>query len=385
MRTTLFWMTSNLNMRILTLVLIITWLSGCAPANQHYDKSKAHHTPDGFQNHYASNQQIDRSLWEVLSWQIDSWWNSLPPKPNRPTPQVKADIYFVQKNGKAGVNMQPALTWIGHASMLVQASGINVLTDPIFSERASPVQFAGPKRSYAPGLALKDLPHIDVVVISHNHYDHLDENSVKQLAQQAGGSPMFLVPLGVKAWFDKLGLKQVKELDWWQVHRQQGVDFHFTPVQHWSARGVGDRRQSLWGGWAVMGTDFQWYYSGDTGYSADFADTRKRLAPLQTEAMGGGFDVALIAIGAYEPRWFMRSQHVNPAEALQIHQDLNAKRSIGVHWGTFNLTDEPLDQAPIDLENAKNQAKVPSDAFSVMAIGETRLLARRLQPAVAMK
>lgn len=261
--------------------------------------------------------------------------------------------------------------------MLVQAGRLNVLTDPMFSERASAVQFIGPKRAQPPGMALKDLPPIDVVLISHNHYDHLDKQSVLDLAArsaQAGQTPtLFLVPLGVKAWFTDLGIGNVVELDWWEQHVHQGVAFNFTPVQHWSARGLGDRSQTLWGGYAVFAPDFHWYFSGDTGYSKDFADTRERFSARNA----GGFDLALIAVGAYEPRWFMKEQHVNPAEAVQIHKDLGAKRSVGVHWGTFSLTDESLDQPPKDLAQARQAQGLRDDEFFLMKIGETRPLPPR--------
>ena len=267
--------------------------------------------------------------------------------------------------------------------MLVQANGLNVLTDPIFSERASPVQSLGPKRTQPPGLSIEQLPPIDVVLISHNHYDHLDKTSVLALANIANPervSTLFIVPLGIKALFDDLGIKNVKELDWWDSVSVKGVEFNFTPVQHWSARGLNDRSQTLWGGWAVLGAQTHWYFSGDTGYSQDFTDTQKRFADRQTPAKGGGFDLALIAVGAYEPRWFMKDQHVNPAEAVQIHQDLRAKRSVGVHWGTFELTDESLDQPPKDLAAALHESGLPPDAFTVMAIGETRILSVRQAP-----
>jgi N-acyl-phosphatidylethanolamine-hydrolysing phospholipase D len=216
-----------------------------------------------------------------------------------------------------------------------------------------------------------------VVLISHNHYDHLDKNSVQALAKSPLGAPLFIVPLGIKPWMESLGITKVVELDWWESRSVGGVEFHFTPVQHWSARGLGDRFQTLWGGWAVFAPDLHWYFSGDTGYSQDFSDTRKRFAPRQAEAQGGGFDLALLAVGAYEPRWFMKEQHVNPAEAVQIHKDLGAKRSVGVHWGTFNLTDEPLDQPPQDLAVALFGQGVADEDFFVMAIGQTRVLPRR--------
>ena len=366
----------------LVLLFALFPLTGCATnVNPYYNSAKPHHTPEGFKNNYLDS--VTKGGAAFFKWQVERLRGGLPKPPETPTPQVKADLAFIHANAKAhgqGGNtavMQPAITWVGHATMLVQANGLNVLTDPVFSLRASPVQFAGPRRAQPPGLAIADLPKIDVVLISHNHYDHLDAESVKALVNQGWAEPLFIVPLGVKDWFTKLGVTHVRELDWWDSVVEKGVEFNFTPVQHWSARGVGDRSQTLWGGWAVFGADFHWYFSGDTGYSKDFADTQQRFAARQTAALGGGFDIALIAVGAYEPRWFMKEQHVNPAEAVQIHQDLKAKRSVGVHWGTFELTDEPLDQPPRDLAAARKAAGLADDDFFVMAVGETRKLAPR--------
>jgi N-acyl-phosphatidylethanolamine-hydrolysing phospholipase D len=334
---------------------------------------KAHHTPTGFKNNYT--QQVSRSFGDFIRWQWESW--RLDKTASSPTPSLQPNL--------AGLKTPtaPTVTWIGHASALVQANGLNVLVDPIFSERASPVQIFGPKRAQAPGVAMADLPHIDAVLISHNHYDHLDRASVAQLAEKAtsaGKTTLFMVPLGLKAWFNGIGIDSVVELDWWEHHNIQGVEFHLTPVQHWSARSINDRSATLWGGWAVLGAEFHWYYAGDTGYSQDFADTAKHFAPRQTEALGGGFDLALIPVGAYEPRWFMSQQHVNPMESVRIHQDVGAKRSIGVHWGTFQLTDEPLDQPPRDLAIARQALGVKETDFGVLAIGESKQFAKRTLP-----
>jgi N-acyl-phosphatidylethanolamine-hydrolysing phospholipase D len=336
---------------------------------------KAHHGPHGFRNNYVGS--VTKSLGEVLRWQWARIRNGLPPDPQAPIPQVTADLGFLLRNAAAGTAMVRTVTWIGHATTLVQAGGLNVLTDPAFSRRASPVQFAGPRRAQEPGIALRQLPHIDVVVISHNHYDHLDRNSIQALARQPGGSPLFLVPLGLKAWLARLGVGRALELDWWEHHDFAGVEFHFTPVQHWSGRSLRDRNKTLWGGWAVFAVDFHWYFSGDTGYSPDFVDTRQRFAERQTVQRGGGFDVALIAVGACEPRWFMQPQHVDPAEALQIHLDLGAKHSVGIHWGTFSLSDEPLDHPIKALAEARLARAVPPERFRLLAIGATcRLPAR---------
>ncbi len=352
-------------------------LISCASVNDDYNPAKKHHRPEGFQNNYIEN--IDKSRLDLLRWKWQSTIAGLPKPPEQPTPIVQPDVNFLSSN--AGAAQQPAITWIGHATMLVQMGGLNILTDPHFSQRAGPVQFAGPKRAQKPGMDLKDLPRIDAVLLSHNHYDHLDTNTVKALNAQAGGPPLFIVPLGVKKWFAAQGITNVQQLDWWDkqtVKTASGeVEVHFTPVQHWSARGPGDRRASLWGGYAVFASDFQMYFSGDTGYSQDFLDTQKHFAARQTDSLGGSFDIALIAVGAYAPRWFMKEMHINPEEAVQIHLDLKAKRSIGVHWGTFDLTDESLDQPPKDLAIARAAKKLPQEAFDVMAIGQTLKLPRR--------
>jgi N-acyl-phosphatidylethanolamine-hydrolysing phospholipase D len=345
-----------------------SWQNGAMP-------TKSHHTATGFRNNYIDS--VTKSLGDVLRWQWQRIRDRLPPKPTLPTPQTTADLDFIRRNAAAGTAMQPAVTWIGHATMLVQASGLNVLTDPVFSARVSPVQFAGPSRAQPPGIELRDLPRIDVVVISHNHYDHLDRASVKSLANQAGGAPLFLVPLGLKRWLAGLGIARAVELDWWDAHVHAGVEFQFTPAQHWSGRSLSDRNKTLWGAWAVLGADFHWFFTGDTGYSKDFEDARERFDPRQAPERGGGFDIALIAVGACLPRWFMRDQHVDLAEAVQIHRDLGAKRSVGVHWGTFALADDPLDQPLHDLAGACRDQEVAEESFFLLPIGGTRLLPRR--------
>jgi len=359
---------------------------GCTAVNPYYDPAKPHHTREGFQNNYSTT--VTRSVGDLLRWQWDKRTKGLPPPPAAPIPVQAPDLAAVRAYAPAFAAAgtappAPAITWIGHATMLVQAGGLNVLTDPVFSQRVSPVQFAGPSRAQPPGIALAELPPIDVVLLSHNHYDHLDADSVQAIAAQsaaAGRPTLFLVPLGLKSWFASRGITHVVEMDWWDSHVYRGVEFNFTPVQHWSARGLGDRSQTLWGGYAVFAPDLHWYFSGDTGYSKDFLDTRARFAGRHTAAQGGGFDLALIAVGAYEPRWFMSGQHVNPAEAVQVHQDLGARRSVGVHWGTFELTDEPLDQPPKDLAAARAAKGLKDEDFSVMAVGETRVLPRRTLP-----
>jgi len=347
--------------------------------NPYFDPAKPHHRPDGFQNSHTDF--APKSLAEVLRWKWNAKRDGLPPAPRTPIPKVVPDIDFLKRNAAAGEQMQPTVTWVGHATVLAQLGGLTMLTDPIFSQRASPVSFAGPRRHHPPGVELNDLPHIDLVVASHNHYDHLDEVSIEALNRQAGGPPMFVVPLGLKPWMAARGVGNAVELDWWETHcvsaPKGDIDVMLVPAQHWSARGLFDRMATLWGGFAVLAPDCHLFFAGDTAYSRDFQDVRERLAPRQSDERGGGFDIALLPIGAYEPRWFMVTQHVNADEAVKIHRDLGAKRSLGVHWGTFELTDEALDEPPRALAAARHAQGVPGDEFIVMAIGETRVLERR--------
>ncbi|XAH24170.1 MBL fold metallo-hydrolase [Xylophilus sp. GW821-FHT01B05] len=351
--------------------------------NPYYDAAKPHHRPDGFQNRYGDF--TPPNLRDVLRWKREARHAGLPQAPREAPPTVVPDHAFLRANAEAGAAMQPALTFIGHSTMLAQlpvgTRGLTVLTDPVFSKRASPLSFAGPRRLQPPALTAAQLPHVDLVLISHNHYDHLDTASVRALAAQAGGPPLFIVPLGIGPWLARQGIPGAVELDWWDTHLVEAgnatAEITLTPAQHWSGRGLRDRLATLWGGFAVLAPEFHLFFAGDTGYSPDFADIRAHFATRQAAAQGGGFDAALIPVGAYDPRWFMREQHVDPPEAVQIHHDLGAKRSIGIHWGTFALTDEALDQPPRDLATARAAQGLTEADFSVMAIGETRRLPRR--------
>lgn len=349
--------------------------------NPYFDPAKKHHRPGGFQNNYQSFR--GKRLHELLRWRWQAWRAGHPRPVQAPIPLVTPDLAFIHANAKAGLAMQPAVTWIGHITVLAQMGGLNILTDPVFSERCFPVQWAGPRRHTPPGLSLAQLPHIDVVLLSHNHYDHMDEGSLTALAKQAGGSPLFITPLGHKRWFARRGIHKVVELDWWDTHvleaseRSARAPVTLTPAQHWSARTAFDAMRSLWGGFAVRSPDCHLFFAGDTAYSKDFADIRHHFAREHTPEQGAGFDIALLPIGAYEPRWFMRDQHVNPAESVRIFQDLGCKRAIAVHWGTFTLTDEPLDEPPRALAVALHAAGIAPERFAALAIGQTSLVERR--------
>ena len=232
--------------------------------------------------------------------------------------------------------------WVGHSTFLIKKSGVTILTDPIFSERASPLKNFGPKRLIPPALQITDIPSIDFVTVSHNHYDHLDTRSLKEISTLHPNA-IFLVPSGDLKLLKKNKINNVYEFEWWKSFKGKNFEFTFTPVQHWSKRSLFDRNKSLWGGWYIKHSDYSIYHAGDTGYSDDFKETRIRL---------GAPKYAFIPIGAYDPEWFMSDSHVNPEEAAQIMLDLQAEKGFGMHWATFTLTDEDTIEPKIRLENA---------------------------------
>ena len=254
---------------------------------------------------------------------------------------------------------QMVVTFINHATLLIQTSEGNVLTDPVFSRRVSPVSWAGPARVRRPGLALEALPPIHGVLLSHNHYDHLDLPSLRELRRR--WNPWVVTPLGVGRHLRPLGLDRVHELDWWET--AQGVTC--TPAQHFSGRGLFDRNRTLWGGLVLRGGGHTLYFAGDTGYGPFFTEIRERL---------GAPDLALLPIGAYDPRWFMAAVHMDPAEAVQAHLDLGARRSLGIHWGTWQLTDEPLEEPPRLLAETLAARGLDPEAFQVLAHGGSLVL-----------
>ena len=252
------------------------------------------------------------------------------------------------------------LVWIGHATYLINKDGLTILTDPVFSKRASPVRFAGPKRLIPPAIPIDQLPNIDVITVSHNHYAHLDLRSLKKI-YKANPNAIFLVPKGDKKRLERRGIENVKEFLWWEDIEIKGSKFTFTPVQHWSARGIADRNKSLWGGWFMNLKSEIIYHAGDTGYSSDFIETKKRL---------GSPSLSLIPVGAYAPRWFMKTNHVNPPEAIQVALDLESKRNFGMHWGTFQLTDEEIMEPPELLKQSLKELGLSEEFFRVLTPGE---------------
>ena len=315
----------------------------------------SHHLEDGtFTN--TTGISNNKSYKEIYNWVTDK-------NRNKPAPY---DFKIVSPNFDLinHANKSKNVTWIGHATFLYQNQELNILTDPHLTLRASPFSFAGPKRYTPPGMNFDQLPNIDVVTISHNHYDHLDIKTVRRIAKD-NPEAIFLVPLGLKKWFLNQSIQNVVELDWWEEHVVKGTTITFTPVQHWSSRTLFDRNKSLWGGWHFKNKHHSLIHLGDTGYTDDFKEINKRL---------GSVDFALIPVGAYEPRWFMKFSHMDPTEATQAFIDLNAKKAIGMHWGCFILTDEPVTEPPKLLKDAIVYKSLPEDLFITVSHGETVIL-----------
>ena len=250
--------------------------------------------------------------------------------------------------------------WIGHSTVMLNHKGITVLTDPHFTGRAGPFGFMGPKRITSPPFLIEDLPKIDIILISHNHYDHLDKQTIIHLTKLQP-EIKFFVPLGLSDILKSLGVKDIVELDWWQSFEYKNIIIHATRVQHWSRRSFFDRNKTLWSGWMMTWDNFSFYFAGDSGYSNDFVKTAK---------LCGSPTLAAIPIGAYEPREFMKAAHMNPEEAVKAFQDLNTKYAFGIHWGTFKLTLELMDEPPIRLRECLSDAGVPQRKFKCLVHGE---------------
>ena len=284
----------------------------------------------------TNGKPIEKSFQDLLKWATDD---------------IETKIDYIEiSNDWESLNFEEDDNygvWVGHSTFLIKKNGITILTDPVFSDRASPFKNIGPKRLIPPAIPLKQLPEIDFITISHNHYDHLDIRSLKDL-YLLNSNTIFLVPAGDKKLLERQKIENVYEYEWWEGYLSDELKITFTPVQHWSKRGLFDRNKSLWGGWFFEFNDFSIFHAGDTGYSEDFKSTRIKL---------GSPKYAFIPIGAYDPEWFMAESHVNPEDAVQIMLDLGAENSFGMHWATFKLTDEdtlePRERLDAEVKNKK--------------------------------
>lgn len=336
---------------LLTILLIIGLIAGGQKMEEKSVQNLSdHQTSEGFFDPYPTWE--NHGFRDMLKW----GFSKKPDIPDEYTfPWVKNDLEFLHQ-----ADQQPNFTWIGHATFLIQIHNKTILTDPFFSHRASPVSWAGPERMVPPAIKLQDLPPIDFVVISHNHYDHLDYRTVKYLAERG---TQFIVPLKMDHWFERHGMSNVVARDWWGSVTKDGIRFTATPAQHFSARSPFDRNKVLWASWIIQADGITIYFAGDTGYFPGFKQIHKRFPEI---------DVALLPIGAYNPRWFMKPVHMNPEDAVQAFKDLGAQTGIAMHWGTIKLTDEPMDEPPQRLERSLVENHIDQNRFVVMGFGETR-------------
>jgi N-acyl-phosphatidylethanolamine-hydrolysing phospholipase D len=337
----------------------------------------AHHRPDGgFCNPWPDAAPADAK--DMLRWTAERRRNPRAPNPPpghfpRATPSYTTP--------RAAPDRITA-TWVGHSTVLLQIGGLNVLTDPMWSKRASPLWFVGPKRLTPPAVDFDALPPIDVVLQSHNHYDHLDARTVRRIARRFADARWF-APLGLSPKLRRWGVRDVMERDWWQTaeHRAGGgaasnsATIGCAPAQHFSARGLRDRNRTLWCGWTIEAAGRRVYFAGDTGLHPEFTTIAERYGP---------FDLVLLPVGAYEPRWFMRRVHMNPEDALEAYRALRGPYAddpspamLAIHWGTFRLTDEPADEPPARVRRLWRDAGLDEKQLWVLQHGETKELGSR--------
>jgi len=317
--------------------------SSAYPLSDHFD-GKRFFNPNGNQ---------PRGFGDLLRWQFG--------RKQGPWPESVANTASPDLPATLGAG-ECAVTFVGHATFLLQFAGLNVLTDPIWSERCSPFSWAGPKRVRPPGIAFEALPRIDLVLLSHNHYDHLDLPTLQRL--HAAHRPLIVTTLGNRPFLADEGIDHVVELDWWQTHAvRPDVRVTITPAQHFAARGLGDRFETLWGGFALETPAGKIWFAGDSGYFDGFEAIGTRLGP---------FDLAFIPIGAYEPRWFMEPVHCTPAEAIRIHREAQSRRSVAMHFGCFPLADDGFEQPVTDFRAAQAAAGLAPEAFTLPEVGATQ-------------
>lgn len=329
------------------LIAVAVTLIGCFGAPRYRGPVSDHFDGERFKN---AGPFEERNFGDVLKWRlskrpVSKWpeWVEIAQQP-APPPVVARGV---------------RITMINHATVLIQTEGINVLTDPVWSERVGPVSWLGPKRHKAPGVAFEALPKIDAVVISHNHYDHLDLPTIARIA--ARDRPVIMAGLGTAALFEEHAIPGAVDLDWWQSRTIGTATITFAPAQHWSTRGVSDRNVNLWGSWFIAARAGDVYFAGDTGDGPHFAQIRERL---------GAPAIALLPIGAYLPRWFMRPQHIDPREAVAAHRTLGARHSVAIHWGTFNQADDGIHQPALELIDVLRSEQLPISAFRLLENGE---------------
>lgn len=323
-------------------IVLGAWFSTPAykgPITDHFDGEK-------FYNPWE--MEATKGLADVMKWGFSR-------EPGKWTKNYEA----VQSSKPASRTDELHITMINHSTVLVQGDGKNILFDPIWSERTSPVSFAGPERQLPPGVQFQDLPPIDLVFYSHNHYDHLDLPTLKRLIE--AHNPTFIVPLGIDLFLKKNGVEKVVALDWWEQTMQENLLIHAIPARHFSGRGLLDRDKSLWAGFTLNFAGGRVYFAGDTGYAPVFKEVPERIGPIK---------VAMVPVGAYKPRWFMGPVHTDPAEGVQIFEDVKAEYGIPIHFGTFPLADEGQGEAENELRNVLQDKGLHNPHFKILKNGQ---------------
>ncbi len=323
-----------------------------------------HHRPEGgFRNPWPGERP--HQFREFLRWRRERRARTVAPPQPGPWSVLSSSAFDAPRTTDGSLTA----TWVGHATVLLQLGGLNVLTDPMWSQRASPVSWAGPSRLVPTPFPLSALPPIDVVLISHNHYDHLDQHTVRALTA-AHPAAQWFAPLGVASLVRQWGVRAVQELDWWENGQHGTALVSCVPARHFSGRTPWDRARTLWAGWTIAANDWRVFFAGDTAYHPEFTRIAERHGP---------FDLVLLPVGAYEPRWFMGSVHMDPEDALQAYRDLCAAHPgtatpsmLPIHWGTFRLTDEPVEEPPKRTRRLWTEAGLPATDLWLGAHGATR-------------
>ncbi|MBN8587141.1 MAG: MBL fold metallo-hydrolase [Rhodothermia bacterium] len=336
---------------LLALSGIGTWLADhsfsapgyTGPPSEHFDGTQFHNIGDVPQ----------KGFWDVVRWRINrknvGYWPPFAEQPYGEKPPNRIDTGL-------------RITFINHATLLLQWNGLNILTDPVYGRRVSPFTWLGPERVRPPGIRFEDLPPIDVVLLTHNHYDHCDPQTLRQLQNRFGCK--IVTTLGNKAFLTAQNLLDIRELDWWDaLNLAEAVQLTCVPAQHFSGRGLSDRNKTLWAGFVLKVQGKQLYFAGDTGYGPFVHQIKERFPE--------GFEVGLLPIGAYRPEWFMSPVHVSPAQSVQMHRELGIKTSIPMHYGTFEMADEGQSDPLVDLVEALKQQGVSPEAFVVLKEGES--------------
>ncbi|HEX6314046.1 MAG TPA: MBL fold metallo-hydrolase [Gemmatimonadaceae bacterium] len=329
---------------VVGLIIGLGWLASAppyrGPVSDHFDGRR-------FRNYRATPHNDFRDAAKWATSRQRGYWKPRRDEPYGPAPERRVD----------GERLR--VTFVNHTTVLIQTQGLNVLTDPIWSERCGPVSWFGPRRVRPPGIRFEDLPPIDIVLLSHNHYDHCDLPTLKRLTRTH--KPSLIAPLGNRTFLERRNIPVFHELDWWDAAALSGLTITAIPVRHFSGRGLFDRDRSLWCGYVIETLAGPICFAADTGYGDHFAEIRERL---------GAPRLALLPIGAFRPEWFMSRVHMSPEQALQAHLELGAQTSVATHYGTFQLADDGETEAPERLAAALRET--PDTRFWVLGFGEGR-------------